>query len=313
MRRGIVLSMGMLASAGCLNGPSPAGAKHESLGVATTPPPVVSTAVQPASPEPSHSSPEKDAPRGSNCLVESIDHDARSRLEALNALCADIAAGFVVEMDSSSGLRLTAACEHLSKGRLHLAAAAFLEVAHDADAEQRGLAAELGIASIDSVGTRADPIRNDCWDLMATEVSSLLGELCDPEPRADDERGCAFLRVVDVNLTKCSECVTATASGRYYFLSSLHMAAELYLKVGNRHCASAHSSRRVREREICGDMLYRAYEAFEAAGEPARAAEVRRRLLDPKGGLSTMEGASRIRQNGARPRDVESRDTWMRH
>ena len=112
-------------------------------------------------------------------------------------------------------------------------------------------------------------------------------------PASGAERVCATLHIIDVDATRCSECVTATASGRSPD-TAYRAAAEIYLELGRAECVRNNVTRAERESRGCAELLYDAYRWFSNGHDPSRAAQAKALLLNPKNGLADTDSAKRL-------------------
>jgi hypothetical protein len=146
-----------------------------------------------------------DATARAQCFVEPAPRDPESHLAA----CKESAA-----LADRAACRFSVAKEYRAANRLERAAPIFLSVAHDPTALDAAEAARLGLESVNMLGTQGEPVKPGCFDVLAAEIPLLLGKFCRPTPASGAERLCILMHVADVDITRCSECVPSTVTGR---------------------------------------------------------------------------------------------------
>lgn len=266
--------LGLVACLGC--------AGHSS---ATAPPLARTTAAQPASTSPD---PVREA-----CLAEPVSYsgEAVTTRSASNTEPRQAGCGAA---DDSATCRFEVARRYFEARRFERAAPLFLSIAHEPNAPQRGLAAELAFESLNVLASRAEPPRSACYDLMSSETFSLLDDLCEPDVPPGAERACATLYIIDIDAAKCSECPPGTLSGREP-KASYRAAAQYYLRLARRQCVFGEGKQKGNEASQCAELLYGAYRWFSSGQDAPRAEEAKQLLLDPKNGLDQTEYAWRAR------------------
>jgi hypothetical protein len=184
--------------------------------------------------------------------------------------------------------------EYWEAKRFERAGRLFLTVAHDRAAVDAAAAAQLALESMNMLVAWAEPSRTACSELMANEIPKLLAELCTPTPPPGAERTCAMMHIIDVDLTRCSECVTATVSGRDPD-TAYRAAAQIYLKLAGGQCVLG-KGRQARDESLrCAELLYDAYRWFSNGHDSSRAAQAKALLLNPENGLDQTDLAKRLR------------------
>jgi hypothetical protein len=176
--------------------------------------------------------------------------------------------------------------EHFEARRFERAAPLLLAVAHEPQAFDAALAAQLALESLNVLGSEADPPRAACFAVMEEEIAKLLSERCGAGYRPEADRQCASLFRIALDLQRCSECRPA----RELYVRS----AEADLALARDHCVLGRGPQRVNEDLRCDELLLHAYQSFVTAQDPARAAEARALLLDPRNGFQHTSAAKRV-------------------
>jgi len=190
---------------------------------------------------------------------------------------------------SDSDPKLVRASESYEHGRFEMAGPLAVEIAssNDFTPRHRAIAARIALESINVMGSYAEPQRNACWDFLVRLVPRLLNELCLPSPATDTDRICAELRVIDVDATKCSECVTGTLSGRDPEASYV-TAAAIASRLVREECVLGHGANPHNDDVQCVDLIFFAASTSLKARDDERAAEMLRILVDPRNGLGSV-------------------------
>jgi hypothetical protein len=239
-------------------------------GVSTTPTPASACFVEPVT--------------YTKVVVKPVAPDAEARLLKCDASATEA---------GRADCRFAVAREYWEANRLERAGALFLTVAHSKGAINAAAAAQLALESINTLGAFAEPPRAACSDLMANEIPKLLAELCTPTPRLGAERVCAMMHIVDIDLTRCSECAPGTVSGRDPD-TAYRAAAEIYLKLASEQCVLGKGRQALNESLRCDELLYKAFRWFSSSHDSTRAAQAKALLLDPKNGLRHTGFAKRL-------------------
>lgn len=189
--------------------------------------------------------------------------------------------------------RFALAREYFKGNRFERATPILFSIARDRAAVDAGAAAQLWLESMTMLGDFTEPPRTACDDLMLDEMLELLANLCAPRPAPGAERICAMLHIIDIDSTRCSECVTATVSGRSPD-TAYRAAAELYLELGGAECVGDNVTKAKRDIPGCAQLFYDAYRWFSKGHDPSRATQAKALLLDPKNGLTHTDLAKRL-------------------
>jgi hypothetical protein len=175
---------------------------------------------------------------------------------------------------------------HFEARRFERAAPLLLAVAHDPQAVDAALAAQLALESLNVLGSEADPPRAACFAVMEEEITKLLSERCGAGYRPEADRQCASLSRIALDLQRCSECHPP----RELYARS----AEADLELVRDHCVLGRGPQPANEELRCDELLLHAYRSFVTAQAPARAAEAKALLLDPRNGFQHTSAAKRV-------------------
>jgi hypothetical protein len=188
--------------------------------------------------------------------------------------------------------KLVRASDDYERGRFDLAGPLSVEIVLSPEftLRHRGLAARIALESMVVVGSNAVPQRSACWNLLERLVPRLLDELCLPSPATDTDRICAELRVVDVEATMCSECVTGTLSGRDPEASFV-TAAAIASRLVREECVLGHGADPHNDDVECVDLiLFAATTSMKARSVGTEhAVEMLRILVDRRNGLGDVK------------------------
>jgi hypothetical protein len=190
--------------------------------------------------------------------------------------------------------RFALARDYFKGNRFERASPLLFAIARDRAAVDAGAAAQLWLESMRMLVDFTEPPRTACSELMVDEMLQLLANLCAPRPAPGAEMACAAMHIMDVDATRCSECVTATVSGRSPD-TAYRAAAEIYLELGGAQCVRDNVTLAKTDSLGCAELLYDAYRWFSNGHDPSRAAQAKALLLNPKNGLTHTDLAKRLR------------------
>lgn len=246
---------------------------------------------------PSTSVPDQPTQSLSQCLAEPLTLEEATIEPELPVGSARLARCDAERTEAQSSCRMVLAREYISANHIASAIPILLRVAHTPAAVEAPEAALLALERLNSVGTHTQPPRSICFDAISDELPSLMHAMCSPKPRIDAKRACAVMSVIDVDLTRCSECVTSTVTGRAPS-SAYRFAAEMYLELAH-ECDDG----RRNDDSSCLDDACRALDAAlrahayasdkSGASEELRLASESRRVLLAKGPQSRCQALSR--------------------
>jgi hypothetical protein len=221
------------------------------------------------------------------CFAEPVRYGPRVAASAASTARETAARACTAGDDAErAACRFALAHEHFEARRFERAAPLLLAVAHDPQAADAPLAAQLALESLNVLGSEADPPRAACFAVMEEELAKLLSERCGARYPPEADRQCASLSRIALDLQRCSECHPP----RELYARS----AEAHLKLARDHCALGRGPQQVNEDLRCDELLLHAYQSFVAAQDPARAAVVRGLLLDPANGFQHTSAAKRV-------------------
>ena len=98
--------------------------------------------------------------------------------------------------------RFEVARAYLDASHFERAGPLLLALAHAKTTSNRPLAAELALDALDALARHAEPPRTACYDVMADETTSLLTELCTPDPQPGAEKVCAILHRIELDMRR---------------------------------------------------------------------------------------------------------------
>jgi hypothetical protein len=181
--------------------------------------------------------------------------------------------------------------EYYERARFELAGPLSVEITLSSrfGLRDRAIAARIALESMNVMGSYAEPRRNECWNILTRLVPRLLDEICLPSAATDADRICAELRVIDVEATMCSECVTGTLSGRDAEASFV-TAAAIASRLVSEECALGHGADPHNDDVECVDLIFFAATTSMKARsvDAARAVELLQILVDPRNGLGDI-------------------------
>lgn len=193
--------------------------------------------------------------------------------------------------------RYGVAREWFDLNRYERAAPLFLDIALDPGAGELAIyAAQLGLESLNVLGTHADPPRPACFDAMLAVVPKLIDNLCTGMSR--DEETCAILERIrfDGRRLEAERLVKDADAGAPNRLGLYRRAGEIYWDLASKEdCLGGAATRENAGR--CAEVVYNASRAFRAAGETARADEATEALFDPMNRLDQTGLVRNLKRN----------------
>ncbi len=280
----------MLAALGC----GAAEPATESPEVTIAPPPRADATAKPQAPPPL---------QGDGCLVVAEPYQLdfpHERLEQSRKRRAEEEAARprhnpCVTDDRSPDCRYHQARLHFEAHRYDLAAKGFREIAMEANAEIGEFAAQLALESLNQLGTRAQPPRTACFDLIAKDSETYFTLYCGPIRLADEETCNIFARIkFDVRRMGIEKLVQAADAGPPNDSIALYkQAGDGYRALFKDACESGVPASK-RQGYRCEELIYNAYRSYRAARRVVEANEARSTLLDPRHGLDRTELAKKV-------------------
>jgi hypothetical protein len=174
-------------------------------------------------------------------------------------------------------------------------AIAFHDLAvNHADAEVGVYASMLYLESINVLGSEAE--RPICYDEMARDVPVFLDLYCKGAMAKHNAEECTSLRKIqrDIDRLRAQKLVESAQRGEGDATVLYQQAGVLYLALARRCVDEAHADGSMPQQEKCDEIAYNAGKAFLAAGQPERASEAAKILLDPSNGMQSSPLAAKL-------------------
>jgi hypothetical protein len=189
--------------------------------------------------------------------------------------------------------RFTVARAYLDAERYERAAPLFIALALDpqSSAIVAPTAAEYALDAMLKLAKRAEPQRPDCWAEVDRAVAKLHAALCGARRAANlhTESACKTLGgyILRVRVAHAYSMAQLDLLAPPLSREQHEKAGDAFWAIATDYCFTG----TVPEEPRCDHMLFNAYHSYRAANLPAKAAQAKAALLDPKNGVHTSEVA----------------------
>lgn len=156
-------------------------------------------------------------------------------------------------------------------------------------------AAQLYMESLNILGSKLDPPKEGCYDMMGQDVPKFIESYCtDAEDKEENEEQCSVMFRIqrDIERLKAEELIKRADAGASNRIKLYEQAAELYLDIWKKYGKDA-CEKKLPACDRAEEVLYNSARAFQAARLIAKAIAVRKILINPKYGLEKTEPAQK--------------------
>jgi hypothetical protein len=173
------------------------------------------------------------------------------------------------------------------------AALGFRQVATECkDTDAAIYAAQLYLEAANVMGSRLDPPKAGCYEMIEKDVPTFIKNFCEGKKREENDEQCSILFRIqrDIERLKAENLVKVADGGAPNKIKLYEQAGNLYLEMWKKYGKEACMEKKP-GCERNDEVLYNSAKAFQSARLIAKAIAVRKILIDPQYNLTSSQWA----------------------